>query len=404
MENSNKLTVLAIASYEKGADFLKECKQRGNTVFLLTLKNLENANWPKESIDKIYFMGEEQHYLNLKELIFSVSYIARSEKIDRIVALDDFDVEKAAALREHLRVPGMGETTARYFRDKLAMRMQAREMEIPVPRFIHALNHNAINDFIKEVEPPYVLKPRMQAGAIGLKKLNSAEEVWATLNNLGDQQSFYLIEKYIPGNIYHVDSIIYKKEIQFAIASEYGLPPMEVAHEGRVFTTRTMKKGSDDELQLQDINQKVLRAMGLVQGTSHTEFIKGKEDGKFYFLETSARVGGAHIGELVESASGVNLWREWAKIETLASNEDYVKPVIKDEYAGILISLAKQEWPDTSNYNEKEIVWRINKKHHAGLIVASPQKERVEELITNYTTRFYNDFFATQPMGDSPTN
>jgi len=36
----------------------------------------------------------------------------------RVVTLEDFDVEKVAALREHLRIPEMGDTTTRYFRDK----------------------------------------------------------------------------------------------------------------------------------------------------------------------------------------------------------------------------------------------------------------------------------------------
>ena len=45
-----------------------------------------------------------------------------------------------------------------------------------------------------------------------------------------------------------------------------------------------------------------MKAMGLLRGVSHTEFIKSKADGKFYFLETSARVGGANLAELVEAA------------------------------------------------------------------------------------------------------
>ena len=59
-------------------------------------------------------------------------FLARTRLIDRIVPLDDYDVETAAALREHLRVPGMGDTTARYFRDKLAMRVQARDRGLQV--------------------------------------------------------------------------------------------------------------------------------------------------------------------------------------------------------------------------------------------------------------------------------
>ena len=58
-----------------------------------------------------------------------------------------------------------------------------------------------------------------------------------------------------------------------------------------------------------------MSAFGLVRGVAHTEFIKSHNDGQFYFLETAARVGGANIAEMVEAATGINLWSEWAKIE-----------------------------------------------------------------------------------------
>ena len=48
---------------------------------------------------------------------------------------------------------------------------------------------------------------------------------------------------------------------------------------------------------------------------SRTRNSSSRHDGAQYFLETSARVGGAFIVDVVEAATGINLWREWAKIE-----------------------------------------------------------------------------------------
>lgn len=404
MSDHSNLTVLCVASYEKGAEFMRECKRQGCRVILLTSKSLEYADWPKESLDQIFFIPDVNKEWNLRDVIYGVSFLARTENIDRIVALDDFDVEKAATLREHLRSPGMGDTTARYFRDKLAMRTRAQEAGILVPEFVHILNYDKVREFLSRVNPPYVLKPRLQAGAIGIKKIHSAENLWRTLDELGDEQSFYVLEQFVPGNIYHVDSIIYNNEVVFSIASQYGLPPMEVAHQGRVFSTRTMVKGSTDEQSLQLMNKNVLKAFGMVRGVSHTEFIKASEDGRFYFLETSARVGGANIVELVEAATGMNLWAEWAKIEILKGEGKYSLPKIKNNYAGLLISLAKQEWPDLSSYNDLEIFWKMKKQYHAGLIFNSPNYDRVEELLQEYTTRFYEEFFTSQPLPDKPSN
>src|SRR5690606_34020937 len=135
--DKRQLTILCISSYEKGHDFIKECKAQGCRVILLTSKSLENASWPRECIDEIIYISDVNTEWNVRDVISGVSYLARSEEIDRIVALDDFAVERAAFLREHLRVAGMGGTTARYFRDKFAMRRRAAEAGIPVPEFLH---------------------------------------------------------------------------------------------------------------------------------------------------------------------------------------------------------------------------------------------------------------------------
>ena len=123
------MTILCLASYEKGHDFIRECKRQGWTVVLVTAESLQHkAHWPMDAIDEIFYLPDGGGQWNPVHMRNAVSYLARTRVFDRVVALDDFDIELAAMIREHLRIPGMGETTARYFRDKLAMRMRAAEM------------------------------------------------------------------------------------------------------------------------------------------------------------------------------------------------------------------------------------------------------------------------------------
>src|SRR5271166_3572077 len=400
---NRQLTVLCLASYFKGLDFIRECRRQGCRVLLLTSHTLANADWPRESIDEMFYIPDVDKKWKIEDVLLGVSYMARSENIERIVPLDDFDVETAATLREHLRVPGMGDTTARYFRDKLAMRTKARDEGLPVPEFIHVLNHQKLNEFLHRVPAPWVLKPRSLAGSIGVKKISSTDEFWSAVDRLGDQQSFYLLEQYVPGDIFHVDTITYERELLFSIASKYGRPPLDVSHEGDIFTTRTLAEGSDDEVALRALNQQVLQAFGMVRGVSHSEFIQGK-DGKLYFLETAARVGGAHIADLIEAATGINLWAEWAKVEIAGGKAPYHVPPVRHDFAGLLISLARQERPDTSAYNDPEIVWRMDRDHHVGLILRSPDAARIEQLIRDYAQRFKQNFFASQPPRSKPTS
>src|ERR1700675_4239823 len=237
MPDQKPLTILCVTSYEKGQEFIRTCKAMGCRVLFLTVEKLKKGGWAPECLDGIFTMPED---LPLQGLIYSVSYIARSQRIDRIVALDEFDMENVSALREHLRIPGMGLTTVRYFRDKLAMRSRAREAGILVPEFVHVLNYDHLREFMSRVPSPWLLKPRSQASGIGMKKIHFPDQLWPWLDQLGDQQSFYLLEQFVPGAGYHVDSVVSDRTVAFAEAHAYGTPPLDTSHQGGVFTTRTL--------------------------------------------------------------------------------------------------------------------------------------------------------------------
>jgi hypothetical protein len=394
------LTILCVSSYEKGQEFLRTCKAVGCRVLLLTVEKFRDGDWPRESVDEMFFMPEE---LPLEHLIYTVSYMARLQPIDRIVALDEFDMENVSALREHLRIPGMGLTTVRYFRDKLAMRARAKETGILVPEFAHVLNYDRLREFMARVPAPWLLKPRSQASGIGMKKIHAAEELWPWLDQLGDKQSFYLLEQFVPGAVYHVDSVVSEREVVFAEAHAYGAPPLDVSHHGGVFTTRALPRDATETKALLDVNRQVIEGLGSVRGVTHAEFLKSHADGKFYFIEIAARVGGAYIADAVEAATGINLWREWARLEVGAGKQPYQLPPTRGDYAGVILCLARQEHPDTSAYNDPEIVYRVSKYHHAGFVLKSPKPQRIEELLSSYATRFQADFLATQPVPEKPT-
>lgn len=399
MADSRPLTFLCITTYEKGQEFMRECKRQGCRVILLTAEKLRNADWPRESLDETFYLPEE---IPLPDIVKAVTHLARRQKIDRIVALDEFDMETAATLREHLRIPGMGLTTMRYFRDKLAMRIRALDRKIRVPDFVPVVNHDDIRYYLDYVPGPWVLKPRQEASAIGIKKIHNPAELWPLLDQLGDKQSNHLLERFVPGDVYHVDSVVSENEVVFANVSRYGKPPMNVAH-GGVFTTYTVERGSKDDVDLRDTNRDLIAALGLLRGVSHAEFIHAHEDGQFYFLECAARVGGAYINEMVEAATGLNLWRAWARIEIAGESGGYQLPPVREDYAGVILSLARQENPDTSAYNDPEVFLRIKKHHHAGLVLKSSDAHRIPRLLENYASRFVQEFLAVEPPRDKPT-
>lgn len=402
---SQTLHVLCISRFFKGTDFIRGIVDAGHRVSLLTSQKLEGEAWPRECITDTYYMVEDEAgQWNKKHLIDGLSYTMRSVQFDILVALDDFDVEHVAFLREYFRIPGMGETTARYFRDKLAMRMKAKESGIPVPAFTGLFHDKDIQAFCESVPAPWLVKPRMQASAAGIKKIYHTQELWDHLDYLGQERHEYLIEQFRPGKVYHVDALSFQSEVVFSRESEYLDPPFDVAHGGGIFRSCILDKHSATSQSLKDLNARVLSAFGMQFSACHSEFILCHEDGLYYFLETSSRVGGANIAEMVEFASGINLWREWAKIEIAAkTKKPYILPQEQYSFAGIIISLASMPNPDQRIFSDEEIVWRLRKDHHIGMIVQHDRREKILELLDTYTKIIRDRFHASMPSKEKLT-
>jgi len=402
---TSPLNIICLATYFKGTDFIRECKEHGCKVVLITKEKMLREDWPRESLDDLIAVPNDAGPALFIDLM---AFLARNMKIDRVVALEEFDVVTAALMREHLCLPGLSSSRAKVFRDKLSMAVYSQRAGINVPEFVPLVNAEEVDQYLKTVPGPWVIKPRSDVSAIGIKKVTEPQEVWRAIDEMNERQnlreraSYYVLARFIPGEVFHVDSVVNDGKVVFAGTNQYGRPPMQVAHQGGAYVSRTLARGSPDEKTLLSTNRKLIQALGLERGATHAEFIKSDADGKFYFLEIAARVGGAYIAEVLEAATGVNLWREWARLEIADGKAPAKIASARKEYAGIILSLAKQEQPDTSAYVDKEIVYRVKKRHHAGLIVRAPQLERVDELLDEYGRRFAEDFVAVAPPPDRP--
>lgn len=425
MSDLNEPTILCIASFFKGNDFIRECKRQGARVVLLTREKLLSKDWARDSLDDVIAIPGKT---TVQSYLAAANHVARYRQISRVVALEEYDIVTAAHIREHLCVPGMGSTTARCFQDKLAMRAKARDVGIPQAEFVPLINFEAVDEFMRHVPPPWMLKPRTGASAMGIKKLYRCDEVWRAIAELDAREpfhenaSFHLLERYIPGGVYHVDSLVMGGEIRFASVERYGTPPFDVSHFGGVNLSHTVKHGSREQRDLLELNTRLLTAFGFERGVTHAEFIRSEKSNhdhgiadvspannsrpekadRFYFLEVAARVGGACTADTLAAATDINLWREWARIELATPERPYGLPPVRRDYSGLAISLARQENPCTDRYVDTEIVHRVNKPWHVGLVVSSPRYERVTDLLSSYAHRFEVDFTAVAPPEETP--
>ena len=396
-----KKHIVCIASIFKGNEFLEECHEQGWHVTLVTPEKLLDEQWSWISLNQVKTFKTDD---KAEDIIRIISNLAGSQPIDRIVGLDEFDVLTAAKVREHLQIEGISNSYALRFRDKLRMRHLASSLGLPCPDFSSLFRAEDINAFLDRSNAPWIIKPRTEVSAFGIKKCETREEVWETLKELDarntwrDHPTQYLIEQFITGKVFHVDSVVNDGKIVASGVSEYGTPPMTVAHQGGVFTSYTIPYKSKIRKELEKLNKQLLKVFEYERGVAHAEFLQSEKTGEIYLLEVAARVGGAHISDVLEQASGFNLWREWAKLVTATPENPYQPPKLRQDYAGIALALANDEKPDTRHYDHPEIVYRVNKPRHVGLIFYSKKAERVGELLGYYSERIAADFLAVAPV------
>ncbi|REJ77625.1 MAG: ATP-grasp domain-containing protein [Acidobacteria bacterium] len=394
--------IICIASEFKGNDFLEEAQAAGWHVTLVTRDDLRDSAWAWTSLNDVHFVAKESQE---EDYLRAIVNLAGKKRIDHVVGLDEFDVLPAARAREYLQIrKGMSRSHALRFRDKLTMRTVASSNGVDCPEFTGVFNSEDIESYLDRVPAPWIVKPRTEVSAFGIRKCSTKDQVWAVLNDLDnrhtwrDHPSKFLIERFIEGSVFHVDSVIKNGKIVSKGVNQYGTTPFNVAHGGGVFTSATIGYGAKDRKQLEKLNKMLLEALDHKNGVAHAEFLKSDEDGKFYLVEVAARVGGAYIANVHEHACGFNLWREWGKIETETKENPYVPQKAKKDFAAIALALAKDEKPDTSAYDDQEIVYRVDKPRHVGLIFCTKTKKRLDELVSTYTQRITDDFLAVAPV------
>ena len=392
--------IVCIASEYKGNEFLEECQNAGWHVSLVTRKKLLDEPWVWTSLNNVKTVDDDA---TVEDYVRAVVNIAGTQPVHRVVGLDEFDVLTAARAREHLLLGGMTSSHALRFRDKLTMRNIAAKAGIPCPEFSGIFNPDVVNEYMDRVPGPWIVKPRNEVSAFGIRKCETREDVWQSLTDLDarntwrDHPSQFLVEKFIVGNVFHVDSVVEGGKVVTAGVSQYGKPPFEVSHYGGVFTTSIVPYRSKVRKELEKLNIQLLEAFKYERGVSHAEFLESAEDGKLYLLEVACRVGGAYIANVLEHACNFNLWREWARIETATGEKPYKAPKLRKDFAGVALALANQDKPDTSHYTDEEIVYRVSKAKHVGLIFYSQKQDRVSELLEVYAERITADFLAVAP-------
>ena len=229
--------------------------------------------------------------------------------------------------REYLHVPGMGETTGAAFRDKLAMRARARAARHPLPRLRARREPRGDSTSGRRACRPWVLKPRSQAAAIGIKKIGIRRRALADARRARRRPA----RNTSSSSSCPATSITSTRWYSIGASCSprragYGTPPMAVAHEGGIFVTRTLvRRGPDGRSGCKAMNARILDVVrAAARRVAHGVHPQPQRPADRTSWKRR-RVSAARISSTSSRRRpAINLWREWAKIE-IAGEHGYAR-------------------------------------------------------------------------------
>ena len=241
-EPANGLNVLCVASDFKGVPFIRRAKETGNYVILLTREKFRHSAWGWAYIDELHCVPDNA---KPEDYLRAATAIARHRRLDRICPHDEFDVLPCAEIRSHLQIEGQSIDSATRFRDKLTMRKVASEAGIPCPAFVGLFNPNDIVNFAETVAPEWIIKPRTEVAAFGIRKLAQYRRTLGKLartryarNLARSSVKLHYSKNLSKAKFITLIRLHLTEKSNLPASALYGTPPMKVTHEGGVSSTR----------------------------------------------------------------------------------------------------------------------------------------------------------------------
>lgn len=231
-------------------------------------------------------------------------------RIDRIIALSEYDLPKAAYLRETLDIPGVPSAQVATFTDKVAMKHAIAQAGLRAPDYIECNSIDAVIAFADRKRYPLILKPKVGAASRGIHAALSRTALLQLIKSIDLKD--YECEEYIAGMVLHVDGIVADGHIELIVSSRYinnclafnsGVPLGSVFIDAAGLNTR-----------IEAFTARILQTLALHDGAFHIELIHSETD-ELVFLELNARVGGAEITFLMRDLFDIDLVGAWVRLQ-----------------------------------------------------------------------------------------
>lgn len=239
---------------------------------------------------KVYTISEWKQDL----VLMKAKIIYSSECYDKVIAIDEFDIEIAACIRDYFDLKGQNLENAKFFRDKLIMNKLVREKGISAPITSEISNIFELDKFGKSVSYPIIVKPKNGAGTMKTFKIDSYDDAVSKID-FDLSEGNYIAQKFIKGELYHIDSLVIKGVTKFTKVSKYLAPTLQ--HFNGISAASALLDKSESEMFV-DFTEQLFKRIPLPENSLiHLEvFYDGHE---IHFLEIASRIGGGGIHEIL---------------------------------------------------------------------------------------------------------
>lgn len=240
-----------------------------------------------------------------------------------VLALAEFDVERAAVLRGELGLPGLDTAAAVAYRDKVTMKAYARAAGLQVPDFAPVGCVADITAFMAAHPGKVVVKPRGGSGSVGVRFLDSAHHGGADPGGPDQVAALaaavaaepYEVEQFVEGVVHHVDAFRVDGERLVAVPSRYTAQGCLSFLTDTPFGSLTLDAADPLAVRLADEVWRVVDALPSPPTVAvHAEFFV-TPDGRTVLCEIAARIGGGAIPAMLGRVLGIDPREMWARIE-----------------------------------------------------------------------------------------
>ncbi|HEX2581655.1 MAG TPA: hypothetical protein VHL08_06740 [Dongiaceae bacterium] len=236
-------------------------------------------------------------------------------RFKHVVALSEFDILRAARLREHFGISGQTVASAIAFRDKVVMKDILADKGLPVTQYQPLDSIGQVIDFRDEYGFPIVIKPRCGGASVKTSIINSEEELRQFLSQPQPwrfEHPDFMVEKYIDGVMYHIDGIVLNSRCLFLWPSEFYNDCLSFRH-AKSLGSYLMDEHAPLRRKLQEFVRAILKALPTPNDTTFHAEVFLQPDGRLLVGEIASRTGGARIRDTIRLGFNINLPRSWIR-------------------------------------------------------------------------------------------